>query len=186
MGKAANRRRIAARRNEKPNDYKDRVKLAVKKGEDNLSAMYEWHEAVLSAQEAKHKAELDLKCAEFKDELDLKRAEHEKVRDELKLEKKKLKIRYELKIQKVKNERDDWKTEKTEMLKVLDQSKEWVNLIVTSQLSQNKRNTLLVSKAAHIGIFNAGDFVKISEQLDDDDKCEQLLINPLLDMLNDK
>ena len=172
MGKAANRRKIAAKRNEKPNNYDDRIRLAVKKGDENLSAMYLWHEA---------------RMEEAKADFDKQRAEHEEeMKEEAKLNLKKLKIRYELKIQKVKNEKSEWKTEKVEMQRVLEQAREWVNLIVTSQLTQNKRNTLLVSKAAHIGIFNAIDFIKISDQLDNDEKCEELFINPLLDMLNPK
>ena len=172
MGKAANRRKIAAKRNEIPNNHNDRIKLAVKKGDENLSAMYLWHEARMD---------------EAKADFDRKRAEHEKeVEEEAKLNLKKLKIKYELKIQKVKNEKSDWKNEKIEMQRVLDQAQEWCKLIITSQLTNNKRNTLLISKAAHIGMFDARDFVKISEQLDDDEKCEEMFVNPLLDMLNPK
>ena len=94
MGKAAQRRKIAARRNEKPNDYNDRVKLAVKKGDDNLSAMYVWHEARM--EEAKEK---------FEGELSRRRAEHDEEFDKMKLDLKKVNIRLELKLQKSKNDK---------------------------------------------------------------------------------
>ena len=166
MGKAANRRKIAARRNEKPNSLDDRVKLAAQKGRDNLSAMYLWHES----------------------EMELARAEHAQEFEKLRLgqeeELKKYRIKYELKIQKAKNERDGYRAEKSDIKKQLGQTKEWVNLIVASQLTQNKRNTLLVSKAAHIGIFEARDFIKIDEQMEDDEKCEEMLINPLIDLIS--
>ena len=172
MGKAANRRKIAAKRNEKPNTYNDRVLLAVKKGDENLSAMYLWHEARMD---------------EAKAEFESKRAEHEKkVGEEAALNLKKLKIKYELKIQKVKNEKSAWKSEKTDLLKIVEQSQEWARLIITSQLTNNKVNTLLVAKAAHIGLCDAREFIEITEQLEDDDKCEERFVNPLLDMMKPK
>ena len=168
MGKAANRRKIAEKRNEKPNSYNDRVKLAVKKGEDNLSAMYLWHEA----------------------EMEKKRAEHEEELESLKLGQKivikDLKIKYELKLQKVRNEKKEHRQDKSDLKHQISQTREWTNLIVASQLTQNKRNTLLISKAAHIGIFEAKDLMEISAKMEDDEKCEELLINPLHDMISPK
>ena len=168
MGKAANRRKIAARRNEKPNSHDDRIKLALQKGRDDLSAMYLWHENKMEMARAEHAAELKQMIDGQEDEL------------------KKNRIKLELKVQKAKNERDAYRTERSDLKKQLCQAREWVNLIVASQLTENKRNTLLVGKATHIGIFDARDFIKVNKQLDDDEKCEEMLINPLFDLIDPK
>ena len=133
-----------------------------------LGMMYLWHEA----------------------EMEKKRAEHEEELESMKLSQKiaikDLKIKYELKLQKVKNEKKEHRQDKSDLKHQISQSREWINLIVTSQLTQNKRNTLLISKAAHIGIFEAKDLKEISDKMEDDDKCEELLINPLLDLISPK
>ena len=168
MGKAANRRKIAEKRKEKPNSFNDRVKLAVKKGEDNLSAMYMWHESILTEARAEH----DKECTTLK-------TDHE-------AELKSTRIRYELKLQKSRNEKKELRQEKSDLKKQVSQAKEWVQLIIASHLTDNKRNTLLVEKASKMGICDVRDFMKLNLMMDDDEKCEDVLINPLIDWIAPK
>ena len=168
MGKAADRRRQALKRGEKPNSTTDRVKHQIKLNDANLYNMYIWHETKMNELKDKHNDEL----LEFVSS-QVKKAE--KAKD---LEISKLKIRHELKMTKLINKYEEPNRENE---KITEQAKDLLQTVMVSQLCESKRNSILFSKARAMGLLETKNFRKIKKMLEADD-IEDKLLNPVFDL----
>ena len=167
MGKAADRRRQAKKRGEKPNSTVDRVKHQIRLNDDNLYNMYIWHETKMNELRDKHNDEL----------LAFLEKQSEKAEKAKKNEIKSIRMCYELKIQRLTEKQKS----SVENDRIVEQARDFIQMIMVSQLCEAKRNSFYFNKAKSMGLLDTSELKKVNDMLKSD-KIEDKLMNPIFEM----